>query len=234
MVADKLKQPKGATDAPHMTARAGQSADTAFHDIESRGKAIYEEKIRHNVDDTHRGKFAVIDVDSGDYEIDSDLVAALDRLDGRRPGDIALHNADRPSGGFQDAAEGQGAHIMITGRVAENLDPVVAIEISDSSGVFQSLEFVVDTGFQGFLALPSDIILELGLIPRGLTSYIPATGVETRTLVYTVTVSWHGRQRSAPVIESEDALLGMALLLGSKLTVDARIGGEVVIEENPA
>ena len=39
------------------------------NDIIERGDAIYERDIRHLVEPQHNGKFAVIDVYSGDYEI---------------------------------------------------------------------------------------------------------------------------------------------------------------------
>ena len=57
-------------------------------DVERRGQALYEEKIRSRVEATERGKFVVIDVGSGDYEIDSDDAAATVRLMARSPGAV--------------------------------------------------------------------------------------------------------------------------------------------------
>lgn len=57
-------------------------------DVEHRGQALYEEKIRSRVEATERGKFVVIDVNSGDYEIDSDDAAATVRLMTRSPGAV--------------------------------------------------------------------------------------------------------------------------------------------------
>ena len=56
--------------------------------VATRGQAIYEEKIRHKVEDTERGKFAVIDIYSEDYEIDPSHSAATRRLNARHPGVI--------------------------------------------------------------------------------------------------------------------------------------------------
>ena len=53
-----------------------------------RGQAIYDEKIRPRVEETERGKFAVIDIYSEDYEIDTNHAAATRRLLDRRPGVI--------------------------------------------------------------------------------------------------------------------------------------------------
>ena len=124
---------------------------------------------------------------------------------------------------------------MITGTVTENLDLQVTIEIANSNGGFEPLEVAMDTGFNGDLALPRDTIQNLGLTYRGQTSWTLATGEEVTMANYDGVVSWHGRSREVEVIETEsESLLGMALLIGSKIAVDAQIGGDVVIEENLA
>ena len=55
-------------------------------DIESIGTAIYEEKIQSLLDSGDNGKFVIIDVYSGDYEMDERSGAAIGRLLKRRPG----------------------------------------------------------------------------------------------------------------------------------------------------
>lgn len=54
-------------------------------EISSLGKAIYQSKIKHLVEPQENGKFIVIDVESGDYEIDEQDVVASSRLRERRP-----------------------------------------------------------------------------------------------------------------------------------------------------
>ena len=49
------------------------------------GQAIYNEKIREKMGPEDKGKLVVIDIYSGDYEVDYDDAAALFRLIGRRP-----------------------------------------------------------------------------------------------------------------------------------------------------
>ena len=120
---------------------------------------------------------------------------------------------------------------MITGTVTERLDLLVTIEVSDSAGGLRPIEVVLDTGFDGDLALPSNVISDLELSYIGTVDVRLATGKKVKAPTYEGVVSWHGRQRNVIVIEAGDGLLGMALILGSKLTVDARIGGEVLIEE---
>ena len=54
--------------------------------IREQGKAIYEEHIKHLVDPLHYGKFVIIDVETGDYEIDKRAAVAIGKLLERRPG----------------------------------------------------------------------------------------------------------------------------------------------------
>ena len=50
-----------------------------------RGRRIYEEQIKHLVEPQENGKFIVIDIESGDYEIDEEHPAASQRMRERRP-----------------------------------------------------------------------------------------------------------------------------------------------------
>jgi hypothetical protein len=45
-----------------------------------RGEEIYERDVRPRVEAGDEGKFVVIDIDTGAYEIDEDELAASDRL----------------------------------------------------------------------------------------------------------------------------------------------------------
>jgi hypothetical protein len=53
-----------------------------------RGEVIYELRIRARVEPTHRGQFVVIDIDTGDYELDVDDLAATKRALSKRPGAV--------------------------------------------------------------------------------------------------------------------------------------------------
>ena len=54
-------------------------------DIAARGEAIYRERIQPQVESVKKGSFVVIDVESGDYEIDAGDAPATRRLLDRRP-----------------------------------------------------------------------------------------------------------------------------------------------------
>jgi hypothetical protein len=46
---------------------------------------IYRRDIRPKVMPQHKGKFLILDIESGDYEIDEDDLTAEERLRARRP-----------------------------------------------------------------------------------------------------------------------------------------------------
>ncbi|HXU40524.1 MAG TPA: hypothetical protein VN937_29475 [Blastocatellia bacterium] len=50
-----------------------------------RGDEIYERDIKPRVSKSDEGKFVVIDIETGDYEIDRDEIVAHDRLALRHP-----------------------------------------------------------------------------------------------------------------------------------------------------
>lgn len=54
-------------------------------EIARRGREVYEREIRGEVEIEHRGRFLVLDVESGDYEIADDDLDASERLLERRP-----------------------------------------------------------------------------------------------------------------------------------------------------
>jgi hypothetical protein len=58
-------------------------------EVAARGEAIYEQQIRPKVEATHKGQFVVIDIETGDYEIDADDLTATKRALAKRP--AAVH-----------------------------------------------------------------------------------------------------------------------------------------------
>ncbi len=54
-------------------------------EVAARGEAIYREEIQPRIEPIEKGTFVVIDVETGDYEIDARDAAATRRLLQRRP-----------------------------------------------------------------------------------------------------------------------------------------------------
>ena len=50
-----------------------------------RGDALYDREIRPRLEKMNRGKFVAIDIETGEYEVDGDEMAATDRLLARIP-----------------------------------------------------------------------------------------------------------------------------------------------------
>src|SRR5262247_441432 len=53
-------------------------------EVAARGEALYEQRIRPHVEATHQGQFVVVDIETGDYEVDADVWR---RRNGRWPSD---------------------------------------------------------------------------------------------------------------------------------------------------
>lgn len=123
---------------------------------------------------------------------------------------------------------------MLTGIVSVGLQPKVDLEVLGPSGGSHFVELVIDTGFDGELILPSTLIGALGLAFAGTYYANLADGRRTVLNYHEAIVVWHGRHRRVEVLDSGGvALLGMGLLQGSRLFLDAAPGGAVEIEEIP-
>jgi hypothetical protein len=60
-------------------------SDREREEIARRGDDLYEREVRPRLCPDDEGKFVLIDIESGEYEIDRDELAASDRLLARRP-----------------------------------------------------------------------------------------------------------------------------------------------------
>lgn len=54
-------------------------------EIADRGHKLYEKELRHHLEPQHTGEYLVIDVETGEFEIDRDHLAASDRAAAKRP-----------------------------------------------------------------------------------------------------------------------------------------------------
>lgn len=57
----------------------------ASEEIARRGQALYDERVRPQIEADHRGKVVVIDIETGDYEVDDDHMEAAERALAKRP-----------------------------------------------------------------------------------------------------------------------------------------------------
>jgi len=55
-------------------------------EVARQGDDVYDRLVLPHLGPEDKGKFALVDIETGDYELDRDEVAASDRLLARRPG----------------------------------------------------------------------------------------------------------------------------------------------------
>ena len=122
---------------------------------------------------------------------------------------------------------------MIQGRVNQSCEAILPIVVKNNTTT-QLLDAVVDTGFSGFLTLPSDIILALGLSWQGRDVATLGDGTSCTFEVYVAEIIWDGQYREVYINESETVpLIGMRLLRGYDVRIQAIEGGSVTIQALP-
>ena len=115
--------------------------------------------------------------------------------------------------------------------VVRGLVPLISLVIRGRDGDLRRYQAVLDTGFTGAVALPAPDVQRLGLsIPQ--TEHVRfANGESDASDVYRANVLWDGEEQVARVHAiGNDPLVGMALLDGSRVTMDVAEGGPIVIE----
>jgi clan AA aspartic protease len=119
---------------------------------------------------------------------------------------------------------------MIVGVVNGSNEPVLQLDLVGNNGQRQSVELIVDTGFTGFMALPLAVVRALGWPWCGRALAVMADGRDEICDVYEGTIVWDAQMRRVET-EAVDAkpLLGMALLRGHDLHIQALPGGRVTI-----
>ena len=123
---------------------------------------------------------------------------------------------------------------MILGDVTAGLKPIVKFTLVGTNNVEEEFASEVDTGFNGGLSLPADPIKRLGFVWKGFEPMKLADGSESLVNLYRGIIIWNGQPRLVNVAETEsNPLLGTELLLGHRLTIDMKPGGQVTIEPLP-
>jgi clan AA aspartic protease len=120
---------------------------------------------------------------------------------------------------------------MITGIVTDNREAVIALTIRGADRNEETLDVVIDTGFDGWLSLPPVAIAKLNLkwSRRGRAQL--ADGSTTIFDIFEGMVLWDNSTLRIPIDEADTApLLGMALLDGFELSMQVRAGGKVKLK----
>lgn len=120
---------------------------------------------------------------------------------------------------------------MITGSVNSFHEAIIRLSLQAAGGQLRDVEVVLDTGFSGSLTLPPSLIAALGLPFRSRGSAILADGSAAHFDIHAATVVWDGVPRNVLVEAADtDPLVGMSLLYGHTILIQAVDGGRVTIE----
>ena len=119
---------------------------------------------------------------------------------------------------------------MIYGTVSGR-QALVTIPVGGSDAATRPIEFIVDTGFVAFLALPRTTIASLGLPFDHHGVVHLADGSHLVVQAYLATIAWDGEELIVEVLALDGApLLGTALLDGHALAIEFVDNGSVTIE----
>jgi clan AA aspartic protease len=122
---------------------------------------------------------------------------------------------------------------MMQGYVNTSYEAVISVVVSYGSKL-KSINAVIDTGFTGFLSLPSEIVADLELPWSYRDRATLGDGSETLFDIHEASVIWDGEFREIEInLADTEPLLGMSMLRGYKLEVDTIQGGLVTIKALP-
>ena len=120
---------------------------------------------------------------------------------------------------------------MIEGVVNAAHEAVVTLHVQEPQGRPRVIEAVVDTGYSGFLTLPTELVTELGLPFAYMGQAFLANDAQVAFDVHYVTVLWDGQPRDIEAdATGSTPLVGMLLLDNHDLSIQVREGGHVVIQ----
>lgn len=122
---------------------------------------------------------------------------------------------------------------MIFGTV-RGRQPLIRLIVRGVGGRRQEIEAVVDSGYTGWITLPSTTIAALDLRWQTFGRGVLADGSVSVFDVYQARVEWDGRLRRVFVDEfNASPLVGMALLRGYEYRMQVRSRGKIIIKRLP-
>lgn len=118
----------------------------------------------------------------------------------------------------------------MTGRINGKLQAILPIRLLSPVGTPFDFEVMLDSGFNGFLALPEAAISRAGGVFRSMSMSVLADGSIVGLRKFEVTIEWMGAMTPVLALETRGGpLLGMSLMLGHDVRMEVRPGGTVKI-----
>lgn len=123
---------------------------------------------------------------------------------------------------------------MITGRVNAHREALIPLHLRGALEEQHAVEAAIDTGYNGFLTLPPDLIEQLGFPYLRSSRAILGDGSTIEFDIHEAIVVWNDRIRRIPVDAADvSPLIGMSLLYGHELNLEVIEDGHVFIRELP-
>jgi clan AA aspartic protease len=120
---------------------------------------------------------------------------------------------------------------MIVGHVNSRREAIIQLAVLGERNQRQDVKAIIDTGYTGFLTLPSAIIDTLELTWFMQEEGFLGDGSICMFNVFEAFTIWDGQVRPIKINESEtDPLVGMGLLEGYELNIQGFAGGVVTIK----
>lgn len=121
---------------------------------------------------------------------------------------------------------------MTIGAIGSDGDALVQVAVARAGSERErEIEAVLDTGFNGFLALPYSEIERLNLDETGRVPFMTASGEAHFSSTFEATVVFAGRRRAAEIVEAAEPLVGVELLWGFEVRLAYREGGRIALEK---
>ncbi len=121
--------------------------------------------------------------------------------------------------------------LTLRGVMNDQRQPIISITVRGTQSKERTADALLDTGFNGTMVLPPDLILELGLPFWFIRTVVLADGSMHDISNHKGRILWEGVERPIRIAASGDQpLIGMGLLVGYRLQIDAVDGGAVIVE----
>ena len=112
--------------------------------------------------------------------------------------------------------------------VVSNLQALVTIQFVVPDKGSLSIEFVIDTGFTGYLCVPLDLLKQFCIVSCGDMRVQLADDSWVVLDLYPARILWHGVEMQIDAIATGSRpLIGTALLDGSRMNTEFRENGPV-------
>lgn len=108
--------------------------------------------------------------------------------------------------------------MQINGYFNARNEPVIELQLNSIY-----VEMLIDTGFDGVLIIPSQIVDQLKLKFQGFEEFYSVTGEKIVGTAYSIEIVWLGQILRVPIIVNSkinEAILGNQMVKNCRLTID--------------